>query len=977
MILTCLYPMSGVQLIKATEATATDTNGFTWTYELFQTDGVNYIRLLSTTTTRSQVVIPSKLDGYVVKELGCSTSCSKVGDLFYKCETLEKVTIPNTIVKITPSAFRQCPILKTVVFESEDKNTDRTLNIGYSCFNSCPKLETVTFPTNLKLLNIGDGAFEMCSNLSVSEFPTDTMLAGGAFHTTKMQHVEFKGNVIMSGAAFGYAFESYGGTIKFDKNAILGGGHGVNAALACNSNLQEIIFCGETTLSEGAFANDKNLRQITWGTKTTLNLNFNNSVSGLHLFSGCNSLKTFEFQKFDTDSQIDFQGVINANIALDNVIYNGDIKMNYWINAKNVIFKGHVNITDRISVSEQTTDNIYCYPYDIDFTNLTAENINFYGIVGDSNDANYKLKSYVASQKGCALNSIVESVSMYAESSDYILGDEKLSDVTIDGSKIKGKVTAKFVNESATSTHIIQLGDGVTGYSISSDNLVANSNNTFHVNYSGATGTFKQLVRYKKLTGITAKVNDDSTTKQPLTITAGTNALTKKDISVIATYEDGTTTDVTYQEGCVIENHTIVPGSENKVKITFTSPYSGESANAILQINGAQKNISNYEITVDDDYVAVIGEVLDIRKFHVFEILENGQKEEISNTNIKLQAIELVPGKNNVTVTYNGKNYSIIITAKKVTITAKYIGNKVITNGDNIDLKDIEVSVTTDLGNGNETTTKLLSSDYALSNEKAGYIYVKKYDQTVEVEGIDIPNQTTQAPTTASPITTDNPNMQPTPSLTPEPTNNEGYTDAKEFNQTTPSLKVKSYKTYFKIWLSLPKEDKDVTYLIEYCSEDSGVFYTATTMSGDQKSCTWKNKLALKGCKIQFRVTASKQFDGATVKTKSKKSSGMYLMSPLKNVDCKVKGRDSIFTWKKYPNASGFIIKLTVSNPKKQLVTKKIKVKKGTTKYVLKYNKLCKMYKKLKTNTFEIKRFSVIAYYKDKNGTVYSQYIQK
>ncbi len=99
------------------------------------------------------VVIPNEVfyegDLYTVTAIGDGA--------FYKCGSLQSVSIPNSVTKIGDHAFRGCIGLEAISIP------DSVTTIGDYTFCECQSLKTVSIPTSVT--TIGEGAFSDCINL--------------------------------------------------------------------------------------------------------------------------------------------------------------------------------------------------------------------------------------------------------------------------------------------------------------------------------------------------------------------------------------------------------------------------------------------------------------------------------------------------------------------------------------------------------------------------------------------------------------------------------------------------------------------------------------------------------------------------------------------------------------------------------------------------------------------------------------------
>lgn len=118
------------------------------------------------------------------------------GNSFYKCTSLESVTIPDSILEICASAFRGCSALKNLDLGDgptyldskafygctslEAIDFEKTQHIMENCFQGCTSLTTITFTSKIK--EIAEGAFKNCTSLASVTIPnSDCSIADNAF----------------------------------------------------------------------------------------------------------------------------------------------------------------------------------------------------------------------------------------------------------------------------------------------------------------------------------------------------------------------------------------------------------------------------------------------------------------------------------------------------------------------------------------------------------------------------------------------------------------------------------------------------------------------------------------------------------------------------------------------------------------------------------------------------------------------------
>lgn len=127
------------------------------------------------------IEIPSEISGIEVKSIGSDAfrglniknvkipnSVRKISaSAFAFCNFLETITIPSSVSEIGPSAFLDCQSLKSVTIENG------LAEIPVDCFQSCEKLETVVLPESIALINTG--AFVYCTALKMITIPSESV----------------------------------------------------------------------------------------------------------------------------------------------------------------------------------------------------------------------------------------------------------------------------------------------------------------------------------------------------------------------------------------------------------------------------------------------------------------------------------------------------------------------------------------------------------------------------------------------------------------------------------------------------------------------------------------------------------------------------------------------------------------------------------------------------------------------------------
>ncbi|HSD08233.1 leucine-rich repeat protein [Flavobacterium sp.] len=145
----------------------------------FLFEGINYevtapgtVKVVSNTEAKysGSVVIPSMVTYndviYNVTEIGESA--------FFGCESLDSITIPNSVVSIGEYTFYNCSSLASITIPSS------VTSIGEYTFYNCSNLTSVTIPSSVT--SIGDDAFYNCSNLTSVTIPSSvTSIGNDAF----------------------------------------------------------------------------------------------------------------------------------------------------------------------------------------------------------------------------------------------------------------------------------------------------------------------------------------------------------------------------------------------------------------------------------------------------------------------------------------------------------------------------------------------------------------------------------------------------------------------------------------------------------------------------------------------------------------------------------------------------------------------------------------------------------------------------
>lgn len=127
-----------------------------WNNAFYNKDSLEEITIPnSVTTIRGQAFYDcSNLVNVVIPN-----SVTSIGsDAFYACIKLKSITLPNSITHIEKYTFRYCTALQEVIIP------DSVTSIGGAAFYYCTNLPTITIPSSVT--SIGGGTFGSCYRLS-------------------------------------------------------------------------------------------------------------------------------------------------------------------------------------------------------------------------------------------------------------------------------------------------------------------------------------------------------------------------------------------------------------------------------------------------------------------------------------------------------------------------------------------------------------------------------------------------------------------------------------------------------------------------------------------------------------------------------------------------------------------------------------------------------------------------------------------
>lgn len=245
-----------------------EENGFTFKSNVLESDGFQYkivdnkVKITGYTGMKTDVTIPSKLDGKDVTEIGAYA--------FYNTD-IERVTIPDSVTTLGEWSFDWCASLKTVVLGKgiktipngafcacpiESINLDNIQSIGESAFSSGAKFTNLNIPSSVT--EIQYGAFHYNQSLASVTIPSNLLKLGGyAFSDTPWYVNQTDGMVYLGQIMYGY--KGIAGSSVTVKN-------------------------GTKSIAESAFLEQKNI--------TSVNLPDGLSYINKYAFLGCSGLKS-------------------------------------------------------------------------------------------------------------------------------------------------------------------------------------------------------------------------------------------------------------------------------------------------------------------------------------------------------------------------------------------------------------------------------------------------------------------------------------------------------------------------------------------------------------------------------------------------------------------------------------------------------------------------------------------------------------
>ena len=260
-----------IEEVLSTEATEED-----FKYAIEDKFGVKYSRDGKKLLRASYSLFWEK--EYVVRE-GTEVICDCA---FFCCESLQSITIPNSVKSIGNRAFYECKSLQSITIPNS------VTSIGKEAFSCCESLQSITIPNSVK--SIGNYAFRNCESLQSVTIPNSvTKIGNEAFWgCDSLQSVTIPNSVTSIGdKAFNDCKSLQSITIPNSVRNI-----GNHAFFGCNICF---FICNSTYFqNDDVCLFNKDKTAIVSRIKDCVNYIIPNSVTSIgdDAFSGCESLQS-------------------------------------------------------------------------------------------------------------------------------------------------------------------------------------------------------------------------------------------------------------------------------------------------------------------------------------------------------------------------------------------------------------------------------------------------------------------------------------------------------------------------------------------------------------------------------------------------------------------------------------------------------------------------------------------------------------
>lgn len=201
-----------------------------------------------------------------------------------------------------------------------------------------------------------------------------------------------------------------------------------------------------------------------------------------------------------------------------------------------------------------------------------------------------------------------------------------------------------------TATYSDGSSAAVTGYSLSGFDSTTTGVKTINVSFGGKTASFTVTVQDKTLTSI-------SVIPPTKTVYAIGESFDAAGMKVTASYDDGTTADVTTQAS--------IGGFDNSSEgiKTITVSYGGMTSTFIIEVEG--KNLLSITVVPPTQTVYAVNESFNRNGMQVIANYDDETTEDVTGQEVLSGFDSSAAGTKTVTATYNGKSGSFTVTIKK------------------------------------------------------------------------------------------------------------------------------------------------------------------------------------------------------------------------------------------------------------------------------------------------------------------------